>query len=238
MKEILFISDLHLSRDYPDTLKRFEAFASALSEQVCQLYMLGDVFDLWIGDDGTEALGHRMIESQLRRIASAGVTLFFLPGNRDFLVGEDFAKRTGCQLLPDPSIIEIDGQRVYLTHGDALCTDDIEHQQNRSVMLSAKWRQAFLNQSIEARLDTAHSLRRRSDAAKQSKSMAIMDINQAHLEKTMRENKVRIVIHGHTHKPGIHQFDLNGQEAKRFVLGDWHAQNSVLTYRNGEFVLT
>lgn len=237
MKEILFISDLHLSQAYPDSLSRFENFSYTLPKAVGQLFLLGDVFDFWIGDDGAATLGHHKIEKQLHRISSSGVELFFLPGNRDFLVGQDFSNRTGCKLLPDPSIIEIGGKRVYLTHGDALCTDDTEHQQNRRVLLSSKWRKAFLDKSIEDRLDTALGLRQQSEDSKRAKPMNIMDINQPHLEDIMRENQVRTVIHGHTHKPAIHEFDLDGVAARRYVLGDWYTQNSVLTFRDGEFFL-
>ncbi len=237
MKQILFISDLHLSQEYPDSLSRFENFSSALPEEVGQIFLLGDIFDFWIGDDGAEILGHDKIEKQLREISSSGVELFFLPGNRDFLVGQDFANRTGCKLLPDPSIVEIGKERVYLTHGDALCTDDVEHQQSRSVLLSSKWRKAFLNKPIQDRLDTALGLRKKSEDSKQAKPMSVMDINQLHLEGIMRKNQVRIVIHGHTHKPAIHEFDLDGMKARRYVLGDWYTQNSVLTFRDDEFIL-
>lgn len=237
MREILFISDLHLSQDHPNALRRFVEFATTLSDQVEQIFMLGDVFDFWIGDDGAETLGHSAIEKRLEQLSSSGVELFFLPGNRDFLVGESFAARTGCQIMQDPSIIELGGERIYLTHGDALCTDDIEHQLSRKVMLSAKWQKAFLNQSVEERLDSAISLRAKSEQSKHSKPSSIMDVNQAYLEKVMQENDVRTVIHGHTHKPNIHKFALNGLEAKRYVLGDWYTQNSVLTYRAGEFIL-
>ncbi len=237
MKEILFISDLHLSQEYPDSLYRFEYFASNLSSQVNQIFMLGDVFDFWIGDDGAETLGHHDIEKQLHHLSSAGIELFFLPGNRDFLVGREFANRTGCKLLPDPSILEIGGERVYLTHGDALCIDDIEHQANRNIVLSSKWRNAFLNKSIKERLETAIELRQKSEKSKKSKSTSVMDINQSYLENVMREKQVRTVIHGHTHKPAIHTFDLDGIEARRYVLGDWYTQNSILAFRNGEFIL-
>ncbi len=237
MKEILFISDLHLSQEYPDSLDRFERFAFTLSHEVDQIFMLGDVFDFWIGDDGAETLGHHKIEEQLHHISSSGIELFFLPGNRDFLVGQDFARRTGCRLLPDPSIIVIGTERIYLTHGDALCTDDIEHQQNRSVMLSAKWQSVFLEKSVEERLDTALRLRQESERSKQDKPMDIMDVNQSHLENVMRKNQVKTLIHGHTHKPAVHEFDLDGAKAMRYVLGDWYTQNSILTVRNGEYML-
>ncbi|MCY4219093.1 MAG: UDP-2,3-diacylglucosamine diphosphatase [Gammaproteobacteria bacterium] len=237
MKEILFISDLHLSQDYPDSLSRFKDFASNLSNEVEQIFMLGDVFDFWIGDDGAKALGHHEIERLLHNISSSGIELFFLPGNRDFLVGMNFAHRTGCKLLPDPSVLEIGGERVYLTHGDALCTDDIEHQTNRHTMLSSKWRVAFLNKSIDERLETAIALRKKSESSKRNKPSYIMDINQSYLENVMREKQVRTVIHGHTHRPAIHTFNLDGIEARRYVLGDWYTQNSVLTFRKGEFIL-
>jgi len=237
MKAVLFISDLHLSQEYPDSLARFEDFSSNLPKDIGHIFLLGDVFDFWIGDDGAETLGHHNIEKQLRHMSSSGIKLSFLPGNRDFLVGQDFAIRTGCRLLPDPSIIDIEGEQIYLTHGDALCTDDIEHQRNRSVLLSSKWQKAFLDKPIEDRLDTALRLRQKSEDSKQAKPMSMMDINQSHLEDIMRKSQVRTVIHGHTHKPAVHEFDLDGMSAKRYVLGDWYTQNSVLAFRDGEFIL-
>ncbi|MYD75101.1 MAG: UDP-2,3-diacylglucosamine diphosphatase [Gammaproteobacteria bacterium] len=237
MSEILFISDLHLTRDNPGGLERFAQFVSGISDRTRQLYMLGDVFDFWIGDDGAKILGHDRIEDRLCTLSSSGLELFFVPGNRDFLVGQDFASRTGCTMLEDPSVIELDGERILLTHGDTLCVDDIEHQQSRAVMLSSKWRVAFLNKPLEERLDTALSLRMKSEESKQSKPMSIMDINQSHLEKVMLAHGVKTVIHGHTHRPGIHEFSLDGLPARRYVLGDWYTQNSILSYRSGEFTL-
>ena len=234
---IAFISDLHLTPERPESKRLFERFITDARRHITRLYILGDLFEYWVGDDGAEALGHLDVESALRRASETGVETFLLHGNRDFLIGNGFAERTGCRLLPDPVVITLDGLRILLTHGDALCTDDVEHQASRRQMLSGKWKLAFLEQSLERRMETADAMRRRSEREKREKPMAIMDVNQDAVEALMREHDVRILIHGHTHKPAAHEFEIDGELARRYVLGDWYEQKSALYYDGGHLVL-
>jgi len=234
---IAFISDLHLTPDRPVSTRLFEDFIADAGHFLHQLYILGDLFEFWIGDDAAELLGHESVEAAIRKTVENGTEVFFLHGNRDFLVGKLFAERTGCVLLPDPVVIEPDQTRILLTHGDALCTDDVEHQEARREMLSSKWKMAFLRKTLDQRYQTAGTLRRQSEKSKQSKSMEIMDVNQQAVETLMQDHDVDIMIHGHTHNPAAHEFTLDGKLKRRFVLGDWYTQKSAIFYNDGKLVL-
>lgn len=234
---IAFISDLHLTPERPHSTEWFDNFMKNSVGLLEKIYILGDLFEIWIGDDGRDALGQSEVESILSEAAKNDIYLYFMHGNRDFLVGADFEKRTGCKILDDPSIISLGSTKVLLTHGDSSCTDDIEHQNARKEMVSSKWKVAFLGKSIDDRMEIALTFRKKSESAKKAKSMEIMDVNQTHIEKLMREYGVVTMIHGHTHKPTVHEFDLDGTPAIRYVLGDWYTQKSVLLYDNGSFTL-
>jgi len=234
---IAFISDLHLTPEHPDSGDWFRDFMEQSEGKFTQIYILGDLFEVWVGDDGAGPLGQEKIQEIIRKVADSGVELFFIHGNRDFLIGEDFEKQTRCKILPDPSVISLGGTRVLLSHGDAFCTDDIEHQEKRAQMVTSKWKIAFLNKPLEERIETALEMRQESERNKRFKPMEIMDVNQAYLEKVMREFDVQTLIHGHTHRPAVHDFELNGKPARRFVLGDWYTQKSMLIYDNGSFSL-
>ena len=234
---IAFIADLHLTPERPASTRLFEEFLTGSAQQLERLYILGDLFEYWVGDDGGESLGHDGVEAALRKTVKGGMEIFFMHGNRDFLIGEEFARRTGCTLLPDPIVISLQGRDCLLTHGDALCTDDHEHQNARKEMLSSKWKLAFLKKPLEQRMETATAMRRQSESAKQTKSMAIMDVNQEAVESLMRQYGVDTLIHGHTHLPAVHQFRLEQKPAWRYVLGDWYEQRSALYYINGKFSL-
>ena len=234
---IAFISDLHLTPERPDATGWFENFMTNAVGVIDEIYILGDLFEVWIGDDASDTLGQGRAEEIIRSASSAGVKLWFMHGNRDFLVGEEFAKRTGCTLLPDPSVISLGDEKVLLTHGDALCTHDVEHQRARARMLTSKWKVAFLNKPIEDRIDTALSMREKSEAGKHGKSAKIMDVNQRQVENVMREHGVLKLIHGHTHSPAVHEFILDNCVARRYVMGDWYTQKSMLFYDNGNFAL-
>lgn len=234
---IAFISDLHLTPDRPHSTELFTDFITDASRYLNKLYILGDLFEYWIGDDGAADLGHQVVETALAKTVDCGTEVYFLHGNRDFLVGDDFATRTGCQLLPDPVIIEPDGLKILLTHGDALCTDDIEHQRARAQMLSSKWKTAFLEKPVEERAAAANALRKQSESGKQDKPMAIMDVNQRAVENLMREHNVEIMIHGHTHRPAAHEFIADGKLMRRYVLGDWYEQKSSIFLERGRLTL-
>ena len=234
---IAFIADLHLTPQRPASSMWFDRFMNTTGQMISELYILGDLFEYWVGDDASDQLGHKQTEAAIRAVADCGTEIYFIHGNRDFLVGQDFAQRTGCKLLPDPSVITLDGLQVVLSHGDYLCTDDVEHQKARSQMLTSKWKMAFLENPIDARIDTAESLRRQSEGEKKRKSMEIMDVNQGEVEKLMRQQDADILIHGHTHRPGVHQFNIDGKKKTRYVVGDWYTQNSALIYENQCFML-
>lgn len=234
---IAFISDLHLTPERPDATGWFENFMTHAVGVIDEIYILGDLFEVWIGDDASDELGQGRVEEIMRSTVDSGVKLWFMHGNRDFLVGEAFAKRTGCTFLPDPSVITLGGDQVLLTHGDALCTCDVEHQRARTQMLSTKWKAAFLNKPIVERLDIASSMREKSEAGKRVKGAEIMDVDQRQVENVMREHGVLKLIHGHTHKPAVHEFMLDNCTARRYVMGDWYTQKSMLFYENGNFAL-
>ncbi len=232
-----FISDLHLTPNRPESTQWFRQFMHTSQNKVNEIYILGDLFDFWIGDDAADFLGHSEAEEILRTTKQSGIATYFIHGNRDFLVGSEFEQRTGCQILADPTVITLGGERVLLTHGDTLCTDDVEHQEFRALTTTDKWKIAFLNKPIEQRMNEVLSLRERSEAGKKVKSMEIMDVNQGAVEAIMTENKVLTMIHGHTHRPKIHTFNLGKNTATRYVLGDWFTQKSMLIVDNGRYSL-
>ncbi len=232
-----FVSDIHLTPQRPASTRRFEAFLGGAAGVLERLYILGDLFDYWVGDDGADALGQAAMESAIRAAVDAGTQVFFMRGNRDFLVGDAFARRAGCVLLDDPAVITLGERDFLLTHGDGLCTDDVEHQRARRQLLSAKWKTAFLQKPLDQRMDTAAAMRRASETAKRGKSMAAMDVNQGAVESMMQRHGADTLIHGHTHRPAVHQFELGGKPAWRYVLGDWHEQRSALYYYRGKLAL-
>ncbi len=234
---IAFISDIHLTPKRPQTTRLFEQFIANSNRCLTQLYILGDLFEYWVGDDGAEKLGYQEIERALGRTTAAGTEIFFLHGNRDFLVSDQFSNRTGCQLLPDPVVICPDQRPILLTHGDALCTDDVEHQESRKQMLTSKWKMAFLKKPLKERVDTADNMRQQSEQHKAEKSMEIMDVNQQAVEKLMRKHNVEVMIHGHTHRPAVHEFALDEKLARRYVLGDWFEQKSAIFYADEKLTL-
>ena len=234
---IAFIADLHLTPQRPASSMWFDRFMNTTGQLISELYILGDLFEYWVGDDASDQLGHQQVEATIRAVSDRGTKIYFIHGNRDFLIGQDFAQRTGCELLPDPSVVSLGGLKVVLSHGDHLCTDDVEHQKARSQMLSSKWKVAFLENPIDARIDTAESLRHQSENVKKTKSMEIMDVNQDAVETLMRRENADILIHGHTHRPGVHEFQIDGEKKTRYVVGDWYTQNSALIYENRCFML-
>ena len=243
LMSVAFISDLHLTPERPASTRLFKEFLGQAARRLERLYILGDLFDYWVGDDGGAPLGHGGVETALRRTAEAGTRIFCMRGNRDFLIGGAFAERAGCELLPDPVIVELPGpgpaanRRFLLSHGDALCTDDVEHQASRREMLSAKWKTAFLQKPLPRRMEAAAAMRRRSEEAKRHKTRAVMDVNQAAVENLMRQHGADTLVHGHTHLPAVHRFSLDGKPAWRYVLGDWYEQRSALYYHRGILAL-
>ena len=225
----LFISDLHLDSERPAGVRQFLEFVERDAMQAEALYILGDLFEVWIGDDDTHP-GHSPIIEALATLKRRGVACFFMQGNRDFLVGKRFAAATGCRLLDEHEVVELEGTRVLLTHGDLLCTDDTPYLALRATVRDPQWQRSFLAKPLTQRRTIANELRDRSQQAIAGKPPEIMDVNQRTVEATMREHNVRVLLHGHTHRPGIHHFDLDGVQATRIVLGAWYEEGSVLRW--------
>lgn len=234
----LFISDLHLAPTRPSSTELFIDFLKTQAGYSEALYILGDLFEYWIGDDAAAHIGHRDIIQALRRLTDGGTPTHFMPGNRDFLIGEHFSLETGCVLLPDRSVVELYGEPVLLMHGDRLCTDDNAHQQFRALVDQPSWRRDFLAKSIEERIRLATDARAQSELNKSLLAMEIMDVNQNAVESVMRDFGVQTLIHGHTHRPAIHHFRLDGAAVRRIVLGDWYEHSSVLRYSPGQAALS
>lgn len=224
----LFISDLHLELTRPAITALFLDFLERRARQAAgTLYILGDLFEAWIGDDDDAELG-RTVAAALRRLTDQGVPTYFLHGNRDFLLGERFAAASGIQLLPESAVIELAGERVLLLHGDTLCTDDVEYQTFRAQVRDPAWRARTLALPLAQRRALAGQLRETSRQAIQQKAATITDVNPTTVDRALRAHGVRRLIHGHTHRPAIHDWTLDGQPARRAVLGDWYDQGSVL----------
>lgn len=217
---IFFISDLHLEESRPDITAAFLRFMDDIQDKASTLYILGDFFESWIGDDENTPL-QVQIKERLRQFSGAGKSLYFMHGNRDFLIGETFAKETGANILPDPSLVELNGRRVLLMHGDSLCTRDVSYMKFRETIRNPAFLAPFLKRPIEERKKTAEQLRAMSQAGNQNKSSEIMDVTPEEVINEMEKHKVDTLIHGHTHRPAVHQLDVNGQPGSRIVLGDW-----------------
>ena len=227
MPEKLFISDLHLDRERPEIIQLFSHFLVSQAARCEALYILGDLFEYWIGDDQPRT-GLEPVMEGLRSLTSSSVPGYFIHGNRDFLIGESFARDTGIRLLPESAIIDIYGRPALIMHGDTLCSDDADYQNMRKMLRHADWQEQFLALSLEERTRQALQLRKKSLSATQEKKEDIMDVNPQAVKHTMRANNVDLLIHGHTHRPAIHDLFLADTKAQRIVLGDWYSQGSVL----------
>ena len=223
----LFISDLHLSAERPDITALFIHFLNNDARQAEALYILGDLFEAWLGDDMVLPEYAEAI-ARMKALSDSGVPLFIMHGNRDFLLGETFAAMTGARLLEDPSVIDLYGQPTLLLHGDTLCTDDVRYQQFRAMVRDPIWQQEILSHSPAERLALAKQYRELSQTETGNKAEDIMDVNQQAVEQLMQAKGIYRMIHGHTHRPAIHEFAINATSAQRIVLGDWYEQGSVL----------
>ena len=223
----LFIADLHLSTDEPAITAGFLRFLAGDARNADALYILGDLFEVWIGDDEPSAL-HQDIATALRALTDAGVPCYFIHGNRDFLLGQRFARASGMQLLAEECVLDIDGRRVLIMHGDTLCTDDAGYQAFRARVHTPWIQRTFLTLPLFIRRRIAARMRARSKAANSSKSMDIMDVNAKAVLQAFTRHRVQWLIHGHTHRPAIHELNANGAPAWRAVLGAWHTQGSMI----------
>ncbi len=214
------MSDLHLSEKTPALIQAFIIFLQQRTQDAHALYLLGDIFDYWIGDDYHLDF-YRPVIQQLRALHNLDIRLYFMAGNRDFLVGDAFMQATGCQPLNDPHLIKLGEQPTLLLHGDTLCTDDLDYQQLRQQLRDPTWQQQFLAKSITERIQIATLLRQQSRQATAQKNAVIMDVNQAEVDRVMTCYNVNLLIHGHTHRPNHHRWLANKQLCERVVLGDW-----------------
>ncbi|PJG57684.1 UDP-2,3-diacylglucosamine diphosphatase [Aeromonas cavernicola] len=233
----LFISDLHLCAQRPDMTAALLHFLAHDGPAADALYVLGDLFEFWIGDDDPNPL-HQQIADAFAALSQQQVPIYFIHGNRDFLLGQPFAERAGMTLLPDPCVIDLYGERVLLSHGDLLCTLDKGYQRLRRITQQRWLRWLFLRLPLAQRQGIARKMRGQSQMENRHKSQRIMDVTPEAVEQMLRQSGCRVMIHGHTHRPAIHDMVLDGHAARRIVLGDWFEQGSVLICRPGEQQLT
>jgi UDP-2,3-diacylglucosamine hydrolase len=223
----LFVSDLHLDAALPAAIEQFEAFARGQARGAEALYILGDLFESWVGDDDDDA-GRARVCAALRELTAAGVACYACHGNRDFLLATGFEQRSGCRVIDDPTIIDLYGEPVLLTHGDLLCTGDQAYQRLRSVVRTPSWQRRFLRLPLATRRQLADAARAGSRAHTGMAAPEIMDVSEPAVLAALRAAGVRRMIHGHTHRPGVHEFALDGASAHRYVLGAWYEQGSCL----------
>jgi UDP-2,3-diacylglucosamine hydrolase len=225
---ILFISDLHLEDRRPEMTAQLLALLQGEAREAEALYILGDLFEFWIGDDVLSPTAERVADG-LKTLSGTGVPCYFMHGNRDFLIGPDYAERAGLQLLPETVELDLYGDPTLLLHGDTLCTDDVAYQAFRQQVRNPAWQQAFLQQSVEERFAIARQARDASKQHTSSASMEIMDVNQQAVNDAYSTHGLRHMIHGHTHRPNFHEHTLDdGEGAYRIVLADWYRSGSFL----------
>ncbi|MBI2306470.1 MAG: UDP-2,3-diacylglucosamine diphosphatase [Rhodocyclales bacterium] len=237
---ILFVSDLHLSAQTPELNALFLQFLGGRARAAEALYILGDLFEYWVGDDDLDTPAdptHAAVVSALRRLADAGVAVNVMRGNRDFLLGDGFAAASGARLLPDPYVLSLPAWQFVLSHGDALCTDDRDYQAFRAQSRSPEWQAAFLAKPLAERHAIARALRERSEAGKAQKAGGadyLMDVNAGATEDFLRTHGYATFIHGHTHKPAMHDHIVDGIHVERWVLADWHGAAGECLVWDGE----
>jgi len=225
----LFISDLHLEVSQPEIGEHFLNFLGGEARQANALYILGDLFEAWLGDDDPDAYYGKM-KIALRDLVCAGVPVNFMRGNRDFMIGEVFERETGVSILADTVVVKLYGQDVLLCHGDTLCTDDVHYQRFRAMTRDPLWQAMMREKSIQERAALAIQGRQDSIARGASMSDEIMDVNPDAVIATLLEHGVNTLLHGHTHRPAVHEIDLGDRMATRIVLGDWYRQGSVVRW--------
>lgn len=220
----LFISDLHLSKEQPELLRLFLSFLAGPATKADALYILGDLFEAWLGDDLILPEYQPALDA-LRKLTNSGVPVYVMRGNRDFLLGEQFAVATGCTLIDDPTVIDLYGSPTLLMHGDLLCSDDVAYQQLRKQLRDKKWIAQFLAMSVQERIALAQKLRQQSKQETSYKADAIMDVNNITVNDYMKQSGVSRIIHGHTHRPALHEHAAGN---RRYVLGDWHDDHAMV----------
>lgn len=225
----LFVSDVHLNNSRGNIVRAFLEFLDQKARHADALFILGDLFDEWLGDDD-EKPPHREVAEALAALTATGLPVSVVHGNHDFLLGKKFAKRSGCELLGDHTIIDVYGTSTLIMHGDTLCTRDVNYQTFRKMTRNPIMQKMFLSMSLDKRAEKAANVRSESSKDMALKADEIMDVTPEAVDDIMRKHGVRHLIHGHTHRPAVHNFTLNDQEATRIVLGDWYEQDSVLIW--------
>lgn len=224
----LFISDLHLTGKRPQVTELFLDFLRRDAVEADALYILGDFFEYWIGDEAIHRPDHEPVIDGLKALRATGTPVYVMRGNRDFLMNNDFENASGCDLIADPMVIDLYGRKALLTHGDYLCTDDVAYMEFRNMVRERAWQKEFLKKSVDERDAIARKYRSISKEISATKEPEIMDINQDTLLSEMQKYGVDLVIHGHTHRPAIHEFRIDSHDARRIVLGDWFDHGSML----------
>ncbi|MCW8876949.1 MAG: UDP-2,3-diacylglucosamine diphosphatase [Kangiellaceae bacterium] len=234
MPVLHFISDLHLVDKNVQLQDLFFHYMQNIAPQSDQLFVLGDLFEVWLGDDAQNEMSRKVI-SAFRNYSDNGGKLFFGHGNRDFLLGENFARETGGQIISEPYNFKLNDKQVCLLHGDSLCTDDVPYQQLRAMVRNSEWQQQFLSKSVPERIQFAAEVQAKSKDDKQMKSSQIMDVNQEAVIECFNENNCDLLIHGHTHRPDTHHYTLeNGKDVQRIVLSDWGTKGHYLSISGSE----
>jgi UDP-2,3-diacylglucosamine hydrolase len=223
----LLISDLHLAPERPGITAQFLEFIRDVAPQAQALYILGDLFEYWAGDDDDDVLG-KQVAAALRALASGGTRVFLMHGNRDVLMGRQLAQRCGAMLLDDPLLTDLHGTPTLLSHGDALCTGDADYQRFRAYARDPGNQSKFLAQPLAARREQMRGMRAQSEASKQQKSETIMDVTPAAVDELLRRHGYPRLIHGHTHRPAMHVHDVDGHRCERWVLNDWYERGGYL----------
>jgi len=223
-----FISDLHLCPSRPEINAQFFRFLAGPARAAQALYILGDLFEYWAGDDDADDPFNQAVAQGLHQLADSGVAMHFMAGNRDFLLGDRYARRAGLHLLNDPALIDLEGTPTLLMHGDTLCTDDVSYQRFREQVRTPAWQQDFLALPLAARKAQIEDLRRKSEIEKSAKTMEIMDVNQHAVVATLSAHACTRLIHGHTHRPGQHLLEVDGRRCERWVLADWYTSGSYI----------
>jgi UDP-2,3-diacylglucosamine hydrolase len=225
----LFISDLHLEPGQPEIGEQFLNFLQGPARDADALYILGDLFEAWIGDDDPNPY-YAQMKTAIRALSDSGVPVYFMHGNRDFMIGDTFAAEAGVSLLSDPHSLELHGENILLSHGDAMCTDDTEYQQVRAMTRNPDWQAMMMSKSVEERIAFALQAREQSLARNEAMTEEIADVNQDAVEQTIRESGADILLHGHTHRPAVHPFHVDERPVHRIVLGDWYEQGSMVEW--------
>jgi len=225
----LFVSDTHLSEDSPSVIDKFNKFLETHADKHEFLFILGDLFEYWIGDDTNQ------FQSVVTTLQKLKTKIYFIPGNRDFLIGSDFLDKTNITLLEDPTLIQLGNKRTVILHGDTLCTDDKKYQEFRIKVRSEGWKKDFLNQKIHTRLAICKDLRKKSYEAQKNKSELLMDVNENEVKNLFKVlNYPSLMIHGHTHRPKRHKYLLGSHACERWVLNDWYDSGSYLIWKDDQ----